>query len=248
MGRAWYPTSALLPDGRVLVTGGFTDYGTDTCVGAVCLNSQINVFDPANNTWSVLIDGSASDDVIGPGVREYTRMVVLPQPVTAGGLLRHVLLMGKAGVVVLLNIDPDTPMQARLFRPLGGVRPLPKSITYQVLTPTIFDYSVSFLLFSTQMIHLLHLSQQCDDRSDQSTFVPLVHTRGGSGEVAVIGGGCGESQQRVDLYSVRTDSWQSIDLGVRRMVPSAALLPDGRVLIAHGENPELDQAACHDRP
>ena len=33
LGRAWYPTTARLHDGKVLVTGGFTDYGTDFCLG-----------------------------------------------------------------------------------------------------------------------------------------------------------------------------------------------------------------------
>ena len=44
------------------------------------------------------------------------------------------------------------------------------------------------------------------------------HTAGGAGEVAVIGGGCGSSQQRADIYNVQTDAWRSIDLGIYRQV------------------------------
>lgn len=44
------------------------------------------------------------------------------------------------------------------------------------------------------------------------------HTAGGAGEVAVIGGGCGSSQQRADIYNVQTDVWRSIDLGIYRQV------------------------------
>ena len=49
-GRAWYPTAGRLPDGRVLVTGAFTDYATDFCIGNGnffspdgnhCLNPQV---------------------------------------------------------------------------------------------------------------------------------------------------------------------------------------------------------------
>lgn len=144
LGRAWYPTSALLPDGRVLVAGGFSDYGTDSCVGNVCLNSQLNVFDPATNAWSVLIDRTAADNAIAPGIREYTRIFVLPRAIVAGGLARHVLLMGKAGIVVLLNTDAGTPMSARQYKPPGGARPLPASVTYQVRMFDLVSFSGCF--------------------------------------------------------------------------------------------------------
>lgn len=77
--------------------------------------------------------------------------------------------------------------------------------------------------------------------------MPLVHTRAGAGagEVVVIGGGCGASQQRIDVYTVATDSWRSLDTGVYRQVPSAALLPDGRAIIVNGENGNIDQTAAH---
>ena len=42
---------------------------------------------------------------IDPGIREYTRMIVLPAPRMAGGRLRHVLAMGKAGRVLLVSTD-----------------------------------------------------------------------------------------------------------------------------------------------
>ena len=33
LGRSWYPTASRLADGRVLVTGAFTDYSTGNCLG-----------------------------------------------------------------------------------------------------------------------------------------------------------------------------------------------------------------------
>jgi hypothetical protein len=74
-----------------------------------------------------------------------------------------------------------------------------------------------------------------------------VHTDNNWGEVVVIGGGCGDSQQRLDIYSIRNDTWRSVDLGVFRQIPSAALMPDGRILIANGENGNIDQSACVSR-
>jgi hypothetical protein len=40
---------------------------------------------------------------------------------------------------------------------------------------------------------------------------------------------------------VRTDSWRTIDSGISRGVPSCVLLPDGRVLLASGEDYNIDQ-------
>jgi hypothetical protein len=123
LGSSWYPTAGLLPDGRVLVTGAFTAYGTAYCVGDACTNPQINVFDPATGFWEVVLDKDHGDHAIDPGIREYTRVFVLPEPVAAGGHTREVLLMGKEGRAVLLALDPKVPMAERLFKPRNGKRP-----------------------------------------------------------------------------------------------------------------------------
>lgn len=123
LGRSWYPTAGLLPDGRVLVTGAFTAYGTAYCLGDSCANPQVNIFNPATEAWEVVVDKDHADHAIDPGIREYTRVFVLPEPVSAGGHTREVLLMGKAGRVVLLALDPAVPMAERLFKPSNGKRP-----------------------------------------------------------------------------------------------------------------------------
>ena len=129
LGRSWYPTAGRLPDGRVLVTGAYTDYSTDKCLGRACLNPQVNIYDPTKvgNPWSEFINKSMIGDevlsYINPGIREYTRVFVLPTPVTRAGHERQVLMMGKAGKVVLLNIEDGTPMEERLHFPPNGTRP-----------------------------------------------------------------------------------------------------------------------------
>ena len=211
LGTAWYPTTGRLPDGRVLVTGGFSAYGTDSCVGETCLNPQINIFDyplyvrSGGNVdpWRVLVNKTYESHAIDPGIREYTRIVVLPEPVSCGGLLRQVLMMGKKGAVVLVSTDEETPMSRVLCLPPGGTRPT-----------------------------------GCGDGSQQSSAVPLL-LRGG--ELMVMGGCDASTQQRIDLYNVHADSWRSVNTGIRRQVPASLLLPDGNVLLISGENTDVNQ-------
>jgi hypothetical protein len=203
---AWYPTTSVQPDGRVLVAGGFSAYGTDTCVGAKCANPQVAMFDPkaydgGQDPWTLLIDKEHADHALDPGIREYTRLFVLPKPFVADGYVRQVLAMGKAGVVVLINTDNGTPMGKRLFKPPGGKRP----------------------------------GSDCGDASDQSTALPLL-TNQYDAELLVVGGCSGTTLQKIDLYSVTDDIWRSFDSGVFRAVPASILLPDGRVLLVSGEN------------
>jgi hypothetical protein len=105
LGPTWYPTAALLPSGRVLVTGAFSAYASNKCVGDSCLNSQINVFDvnafnSGSNPWSVLINSTQADNDWAPGIREYTRVFVLQSPVIRGNDRFDVLLLGKRGRIV----------------------------------------------------------------------------------------------------------------------------------------------------
>ena len=215
LGRSWYPTAGRLADGRVLVTGAFTDYSTEFCLGPKCYNPQINLFDvkkhdAGENPWSVLINKQYGQEGINPGIREYTRVFVLPKP-KAGpdGIERDVLLMGKSGTVWLLSTDDvNVPMENRYYNPPNGKRPI-----------------------------------DCADKhggSDQSTAVHLT-TRGG--ELLVMGGCTGNMQalQQIDLYNVQSDSWESFPAHIMRGVPASVIMPDGRVLILSGEDKTIDQ-------
>ena len=75
------------------------------------------------NPWSVLLDAAHGEPAINPGIREYTRVFILPDPVVCEGVVREVLLMGKKGTVVLLSVADDTPMDKRVCFPPGGTRP-----------------------------------------------------------------------------------------------------------------------------
>ena len=64
----WYPTHVTLPDGKVLVVGGYDEYGA--------INRLAEIFDPATETWSIKYDpnstatycaGQGEDPEIMPG-------------------------------------------------------------------------------------------------------------------------------------------------------------------------------------
>ena len=44
----WYPTCVLLPDGKVFVTGGMDDYGTE--------NRLVEIYNPGPKSWSINYD------------------------------------------------------------------------------------------------------------------------------------------------------------------------------------------------
>ena len=216
LGRSWYPSASRLADGRVLVTGAFTDYSTASCLGVSCYNPQINIFDIKKydlelDPWSVLINKEFGQPDINPGIREYTRVFVLPEPqIGPDGIARDVLLSGKAGRIWLLSTNENVPMKNRFYKPPNGQRD-PDGCFWD---PT--------------------------GSSDQSTAVHL-NTRGGE---LFIMGGCTSNRttlQEIDIYNVKTDSWKKIHTGIRRGVPASIILPDGKILIVSGEDKEIDQ-------
>jgi hypothetical protein len=58
----WYPTLTALADGRVLVTGG-TNGGQDNTGEYI---TEVEIFDPAANTWSVLTGADRRQDLYAP--------------------------------------------------------------------------------------------------------------------------------------------------------------------------------------
>ena len=140
---------------------------------------------------------------IDPGIREYTRVYTIPEPVICNGIIREILLLGKAGKIWLMTLNPKIEMKDRMCRPPGGSRPV-----------------------------------GCYERSDQSSSV-LLMTNGG--EILVAGGCSDNALQRFDVYNIKNDSWKSFDGVIRRGIPVAILLPDGKVMIINGENSAINQ-------
>jgi len=63
------------------------------------------------------------DHDIDPGIREYTRIFTLPESVIYENKTWSVLLLGKAGRVVFLDLNESTPMANRTYKPPNGKRP-----------------------------------------------------------------------------------------------------------------------------
>ena len=121
-GMKWYPTTTLLPDGRVLTFGGFHWFGGGT---GVQKNQSLEAFDPniwdanpAADPYTVLTqheEGNAET----PPARSYTNVFVLPKSVPAasagGGFARSMVVSGSTGRVFLFNHEPGPAGNQRLI-------------------------------------------------------------------------------------------------------------------------------------
>jgi hypothetical protein len=125
-GGKWYATNTRMPDGTVLVTGGFTGGPTSTCVQNRH-SASAEVFDPAARTFHALFQPEDLPDGVGerfaPGDKDYTHTVLLPEPVLHDGRSYDVAMMGYAGFVVFLSTTPGLAAKDRLYVPPNGSRP-----------------------------------------------------------------------------------------------------------------------------
>jgi WD40 repeat protein len=209
-------TATLLPDGRVLVTGGY-DNNRDF--------ASAELYDPASGTWTatgsmieerryhtatLLLDGSvlvaggfgnepgldvlAAAELYDPrtGTWTATRSMVTPRVYHKATLLAdgRVLLIGG------INSGPEGgPTVADLYDPRSGSW----TTTRTKVSPA---------------------------QGDSATLLP-------DGRVLVVGGSSGTSAQ---LFDPRSGSWAKTgSMGTPRRFHTATLLPDGTVLVTGGE-------------
>jgi hypothetical protein len=120
-GMKWYPTSTLMPDGRVLIFGGFhwstNGPGSKPNLSLEMFDPKVWDLNPSADPFTVLTqheEGQAET----PPTRGYTNVFVLPRPVpagSAGGLARSVGLASGFGRVFLFNHEPGPSGTARLI-------------------------------------------------------------------------------------------------------------------------------------
>ncbi|HEY0707414.1 MAG TPA: galactose oxidase early set domain-containing protein, partial [Polyangia bacterium] len=130
-GMKWYPTNLAMPDGKVLMFGGFhwLSGGTGSAT-----NLSFELFDPkvwdANNNadpYTVLTQHNEGNGETPP-TRGYTNLMLLPKPVAAanaGGLARSVAVSAGAGRVFLFNHEPGPSGTERLFARPSSMTPNP---------------------------------------------------------------------------------------------------------------------------
>jgi hypothetical protein len=131
-GMKWYPTNRLLPDGRVLMVGGY-----HWSVGGPGSkeNRSVEIFDPA--AWDADPSGdpytvlSQADDIpgtINQAGRAYTHVYLLPKPVPAArgqGAARTIALIGSVGDMWLYSHEPGLDAGDRITRMPSATMPRP---------------------------------------------------------------------------------------------------------------------------
>ena len=207
-GMKWYPTNLLLPDGRVLIFGGF-HFSASGPSGVPKPNLSLEVFDPkiwdANpsaNPFSVLTQHE-NGDADTPPTRGYTNLFLLPRPVnaaSAGGFARTVALSGGTGRVVLFNHEPGPPTAgARLHR-------RPNSLSINPSGTEKGEGAPGVML----------------------TDGTLMYPNGGHSAAGT---------KRVYFYNPHSDSWGTpLETGISRLYGDAVQLPDGTFLLINGYN------------
>jgi hypothetical protein len=247
---AWYPTNTRLPDGRILVTAGFT-----RCCDGKYANLTVQTFDPAAaSPWSVLVAHADGRPEIAPGLRDYTHTIALPRPVQAedaGGRRRDVAMIGYAGNVLLFDSRPG---------PADGSRFTERPRAWR---PGAGTWSSSAALVGTGEILTIGGTSDATAAQRADFYDPLrdawrsVNTGIGrnnastvllpDGRVLVIGGegafaGDRRQPQIVDpeTGTVETVGPWANDEAIRGYHGFAILLRDGRILLGGGTHASGD--------
>ncbi len=131
-GMKWYPTNRLLPDGRVLIAGG---YHWSVSGPGDKENRSLEIFDPAvwdadhnADPYTVLSQPGDIPAAINTAGRAFTHVFLLPKPVPAakgGGVARTVALIGSVGQMWLFNHEPGPSGAERIIRMPNAPLPNP---------------------------------------------------------------------------------------------------------------------------
>lgn len=129
-GMKWYPTNRLLPDGRVLIAGGY-----HWSVGGPGdkENRSLEIFDPAiwdedpsADPYTVLSQPADIPGTLNQPGRAYTHVFLLPKPVPAakaGGWARTVALVGSVGEMWLFNHEAGPSAAQRIRKATNAMMP-----------------------------------------------------------------------------------------------------------------------------
>jgi len=246
----WYPTTARLPDGRVLVTGGFFK-----CCDGSFSNLSVQTFDAdalgrGDSPWTTLLSHVEGHAEMAAGLRDFTHVWVLPTPIApeaGGGVARQVAMMGWQGRLMLLNTSEGVDATRRVATPTTRPGSAPAWDSTAALTSTgelltvggTNDPNVAQRadLYDPRTGSWRSLDTQIGRRNASSVLLP-------DGNVLVMSGddddrvlsGDRKRPQSIDPRAGRVTTFQPWpnDANERGYHNMALLLKDGRVLVGGG--------------
>jgi hypothetical protein len=248
----WYPTNVTLMDGKVLVVGGWDEYGSQ--------NRLAEIFDPATETWSIMYDplsttaycaGEGQDPEIMPGAG---------QPCYGPGVAPNVLLYPRMHLMPdgLVAVCGQTKTM-RTFDPATGIWKFAGNMLFgnsrgygtSVLLPLqntpeekgnilIFGGTATTDDFATNTAEILvpngtSLQPRWTTSSQfgRKHPIPVIMP---DGKILVIGGTTFQNSgvhkiMEAELFDPVTETWTTLPAMTvpRQYHSSALLLPDGRV-------------------
>lgn len=125
-GDRWYPSATKMPDGSVIVVGGFTEYAdTGHLTNLSIERFSPTLYDLGQNPWNVLVTHAESTPDLAADALDYNRAHLLYEPVVAdkaGGRTRTLAVVGGVGAVLLVSTEVGVPGAERIFHPVNGQR------------------------------------------------------------------------------------------------------------------------------
>lgn len=125
-GDRWYPSATRMPNGSVVVVGGFTEYAdTGHLTNLSIERFSPQLYDSGQNPWAVLVTHAESTSDLAADALDYNRAHLLYEPVPAekaGGRARTLAVVGGVGAVLLMNTEEGVPGPERIFHPANSQR------------------------------------------------------------------------------------------------------------------------------
>ena len=260
-------TATLLPDGRVLVTGGSTSGGS--IAQGYTNNTSAELYDPAQDTWSaaapmlsarahhtatllpngrVLVTGGedaqylpvATAEVYDPVANTWT---ATPLPMATARSTQSATLLPNGRVLIAGGYDIVqgvlTPLTAaELYDPALG--------TFSAAQASIAAHAGhSATLLANGQVLVAAGGTSASELYDPATGLwhataHLVSTRSGDAAILLptarlLAAGGTQSAPNAEVYDPLTRTWTAAaSMSVNRVSPIAALLPDGSALVCGG--------------